>query len=156
MFNGADVAYINGKCLVPAGQGQKERISRQLVGRCLGILVIDLEGGSGLGHRINQRPPEHSWADGMESELEGGDNAKVPASAPYAPEQVWVLSGTCSEDAAFGRDEIDGEQVVASKTLLMRQPTHPAPEGQAGHTGMGNDARGGGQAQGLGRTVEVS
>jgi len=58
----------------------------------------------------------------MEPELEGGDNAKVPAPTPYAPEQVCVLSGTYFEDSALGGDEIAGDQVVARKAVLMRQP----------------------------------
>jgi hypothetical protein len=38
----------------------------------------------------------------------------------------------------------------------MREPPDTAPEGQACYTGMGDDTRRGGQAEGLGRTIQVS
>jgi len=92
----------------------------------------------------------------MEPELEGGDNAKVPAPAPYTPEQVCVLIGTYFEDSALGGDEIDGDQIVARKPVLMRQPADTTTECESCHAGMGDNARRGSQAEGLCRTVEVS
>jgi hypothetical protein len=38
----------------------------------------------------------------------------------------------------------------------MRQSPDPATEGESCHAGMGDDARRGGQPEGLGRTIEIA
>jgi hypothetical protein len=48
----------------------------------------------------------------MELVLEGGDDAKVSAATPQAPEEVCVLSGTGRKQLAIGRDEINRQKVI--------------------------------------------
>ena len=78
--------------------------------------------------------------DRMQSELERCRNPKVPAAASDAPEQIWILLFARVCDASLRRDEIDPEEVVAGEALGPREETGPAPQGQSGDAGGGDDS----------------
>jgi hypothetical protein len=80
---------------------------------------------------------------------------KFPA-APHAPEQVIVLGGTGSQDVPGRGDHLDGDEVVAGEATLASQAAHPAAEREPAHTGMSDDARRGGQSEGLRLPVEIT
>src|SRR5438093_12213702 len=78
--------------------------------------------------------------DRMESERERRCNAEVPAAASDAPEQIGILLFARVCDASLRRDEIDPEEVVAGEALGPREETGPAPQGQSGDAGGGDDS----------------
>src|SRR5713101_2017887 len=91
----------------------------------------------------------------MELVLEGGDHAKVAASAAQAPEQVGVLGGTHGQHLAIGSDQISGQEVVAGEAVLARQPAEAAAKGEATNARIGDNAPSRGQAEGLRLAIEV-
>ena len=44
--------------------------------------------------------------------FKSGDNAKIPTAPSERPEQVRVLGGTCAEQFAICRDDINGQEIV--------------------------------------------
>jgi hypothetical protein len=56
-------------------------------------------------------------ADPMELVFEGGDDAKVPAAAPHAPEEVLVIRGASREGLSIGGDEIDRQEVIGGQAI---------------------------------------
>jgi hypothetical protein len=90
----------------------------------------------------------------MELVLKRSNNAEVAASASDAPEEVWVLAGADVAELAVSGDDIGGDEVVTGQAVLARQPADAAAQGEAGDTGVGVGAAGGGQAEGLRLVVE--
>ena len=93
--------------------------------------------------------------DGMEPELEAGDNTEVPAAATQPPEEVIVFRFAGMHLIAVRRDDIRGEKVVDGHTVLPAQPAEAAAERQAGHTRGRIDAKRRGEAMCLHGRVEV-
>src|SRR5262249_2702487 len=57
---------------------------------------------------------------------------------------------------AVGRDDIDREQIIRRVAALAGSPAEPAPHGESGHSGLGNDAARNDQAERLGFVVDVA
>ena len=51
--------------------------------------------------------PRQDLTNGMELELEGGDDAEVAPAAAHAPEKVRVLGGAGDAGLAVGGDDVN-------------------------------------------------
>src|SRR5206468_5265468 len=90
------------------------------------------------------------------AEGEGGDDAEVPAASPQRPEEVRVAGLAGVHEAAVGQDDVRAEQVVHGEPEAARQVADAAAEGQPGHAGGGEEARGRGHAERDGGVVDVA
>jgi hypothetical protein len=75
----------------------------------------------------------------VQAELEVHHDAEVAAAAPNSPEELGVLVGAGGEELAVGRDDVDREELVDGEPVLAHDPADPAPEGEPGQAGMGDD-----------------
>jgi hypothetical protein len=105
--------------------------------------------------------PEHGAghdlrADRMQSELEVGHDAEVPTAAAHAPEQIRVLVLAGLHELAVGGDDVDGDEVVDAEPVLAHDPADATAESQPGDAGVGDDAGGDGQPEGLRLTIELA
>src|SRR5262249_52700913 len=94
--------------------------------------------------------------DGMEAELERGDNAEVAAAASQRPEQVGVRILGRPQQLAVGRYDVDGEEVVHREAVLAHQPPDATAEGQPSDSSVAYDSAGGGQTARLRLVVDVT
>src|SRR5215210_1630707 len=76
--------------------------------------------------------------DRVKRVLEGGDDAEVAPSAAEAPEEVGVLVRARRHEVAARRHDVRGDQVVARKPALARQPADSATEREPCDTGVRN------------------
>src|SRR5215813_3892298 len=104
---------------------------------------------------MEHHPPQYQRANRIELVLEGRNDAKVPAAAAHAPEEVGMLGGAGSPELAVGRDDIDGYEVIGSQAVLASQPADSGTQGESRNAGIGAGAPGGGQTERLGLVVEV-
>ena len=74
----------------------------QVVRHVFDELSVFFQDRLGFVEGENNQSAEHSRTNGMQLELEGGDDAKVPAATADAPEQVRILTGTCSDQLSVG------------------------------------------------------
>ncbi len=81
---------------------------------------------------MNSAPPK-IMPTGIEAELEARHDAEVAAAAADGPEQVGVLLLARGDDAAVGRDDLDGDQRIDGQAVLADEPADAATERQAGH-----------------------
>lgn len=142
-------------------EGQRGRLPHdhpdgELVRHCLGETGELREHGLRLTERKDDEPAQHVWPDGMELELEAGDNTEVAAAATQPPEEVIVFGCAGVYLPAISRDHICGEQVVDGHAVLPAQPAKAAAERQACHTRGRVDAKRRGKAVRLRGRVEVS
>ena len=72
----------------------------------------------------------------MQPVLERGDDAKVAAAAPEAPEQVGVLVGADGERPPVGGDHVGGNHVVAAEAVAAGQPSNAAAQRKPGDAGV--------------------
>jgi hypothetical protein len=79
---------------------------------------------------------QHRGLYRMQPEFELGDNAEVSAAAPQAPEQVCALGLVRPDDLPVPGHQLKGRHVVAGQAELPGEPTHPAAQRQAPHTGV--------------------
>src|SRR6202043_458635 len=93
-------------------------------------------------------------ADGMQPELELGDDSEVAATAAQAPEQVGMRIGGRAHDVAVRGDDGAGHDVVAGETILAREPAHTAAQRQPADAGMRDIASRRGKAEGLRGAVQ--
>jgi hypothetical protein len=94
--------------------------------------------------------------DAVEPELEGRHDTEVPTTAADRPEEVGIVLLTGYVEAAVTGDDVCGEQVVAGQSQAAREISDPAAEGQAAHSGGGNDAACRRKAKRVPRRVEVA
>ena len=73
--------------------------------------------------------PASTVPDRMRPELERGDDAEVAAAATYRPEQIVVLASAGGDDAAVGKYDLRGEQVVERKAVFAHKPAESARRG---------------------------
>jgi hypothetical protein len=83
-------------------------------------LPLECEDCLGVLERMDDDTGQYR-ADPMELVLEGGDDAKVSAATPQAPEEVCVISGTGRKQLAIGRDEINRQKVIGGQAVRPRQ-----------------------------------
>ena len=93
--------------------------------------------------------------DVVQVELEGGRDAEVPAGTTDAPEELRVVVRARPYLSAIRGHELYRPQVVDRQAELALQPPDTATEGQAGDTGMADDADRTGQPERLGSVVEL-
>jgi len=128
----------------------------ELVGNLGNEVPVEAQHVGGVVGRPEDRPGHHGRAEGMQRELERGDDAEVAAAASQRPEQVGVLVGGRPDDADLGGDHLGGEQVVDGEPVLAREEADAAAEGEPGDTGVAHDAAGGGQTVGLRLVVNIA
>ena len=78
----------------------------------------------------------------MEAIAKPGDHAEISATPSQSPEQVSILVRRGSHHPPVHADDPRLEKIVATETMLARQPAEAAAQGQAG------DARGRDQPSG--------
>jgi hypothetical protein len=99
---------------------------------------------------MEQRPER------LEPELEGSDDAVVPAGASDAPEELGLLGLARADNPAIGRHELDRAQVVDCQAELALQPADAAAEREARDTRVADDAGWADEAVGLRGDVELA
>src|SRR5215207_644220 len=92
----------------------------------------------------------------MQAELERGDDAEVAATTAQTPEQVRVLSRAGVDDVAGRGHHLVADDVVAGEPVLAGEPAHSAAQGEAADSGVGDVARGGGQAVPLRSAIQLT
>src|SRR5262245_41675189 len=83
----------------------------------------------------------------------GGD-AKVATPAAHSPEEIRMLGRTCREALALGRDDVDGQQVVAGRAIEAHKPAIAAPQREAGNADIRLGPTAGRQPKGLRLSVQ--
>ena len=127
----------------------------ELVRRLGDEVAVLLQHRLRLGDRVDDQAAQHVGADGVESELEAGDDAEVAAAAAERPEEVGVLGGAGAHHLAGRGHDLGGLEVVDRHAVLAAEPAEAAAERQSGDAGGGVDADRRGEAVGLGGGVEV-
>ena len=108
----------------------------------------------GVGEIERQLGDERARADGVQAELELGDDPEVAAAAAQSPEQLGMLVGADAQDLAGGGHERVRDDVVAGQSVLTGQPAHAAAERQAADAGVRDVAGGRRQPVGLRGAVQ--
>src|SRR5207247_2064978 len=155
LIQGAEVAREDDRHGYAVGRVAKCGKQSEFVWCPLDELAVESKEFSGSSHGMDEDATEDR-TDGMESELERRRNAKVPAAASDAPEQIRILLFARTGDAPIRRDEIDREEVVAGQALLPGEETGSAPQGQSGDAGGGDDSAGRRQPDALRRRIEFA
>src|SRR5262249_9048119 len=108
-----------------------------------------------LGEWVQHRPSQQ-WPDRMQPVLKRADNSEIAAAAAQPPKQFRVLLGTCRHHHALGGNKVDREKIVANQPVFSGEPTKTTAQRQPADTGMRDRAAGGGQAEGLGLSIELA
>ena len=146
------------------GLGQERRRRRgrqvedrgQLVGQAAGG-PVGVEGGD-VGRALageDHDPAVDHRADGLELELQRGDDAEVAAATAQPPEELGVAVGAGAHEAAVGGHDVGAHEVVAGQALLAHEPADAAAQGEARDAGGRDEAAGGREPEGLRLGVEV-
>ena len=141
------------------GQGRRLAVHDdrgELVGHVGDPVAVEAQHLRRLLHRPDDRSGEDLGTDGVELELELGDDAEVPPGPADAPEQVAVLLGAGLDQLPVGGDQVHRQQLVDGQAVLAHQPADAAAQGEPGQPGVGHDARRHGQPEGLGLPVELA
>ncbi len=128
----------------------------ELVGRFGGEVPVEAQHVGGVVGRPEDGSGHHGRPDGVQGELECGDDAEVSAAASQRPEQIGVFIGGRPDDAALGGDHLGGKQVVDAEPVLAHEEADATAEGEPGDAGVAHDAAGGGQTVGLRLVVDVA
>src|SRR5829696_4045664 len=108
-----------------------------------------------IGAGVHEHAAEDDGAQLVEAEVEGGDDAEVPAAPPEAPEQVGVLRLGGDHLTTVGGDHLGLDQVVAHEPELAIEPAAPAPQREPGDAGGGHPPTGHSEPVLLGGGVEL-
>src|SRR5438034_11267876 len=76
----------------------------------------------------------------MELQLELRHDAEVPPASAQPPKQIRVLRLARMNEPAVRRDDVGGDEVVASEAVVAHQPADAAAEGEATDAGGRNEA----------------
>lgn len=106
--------------------------------------------------RIDQHAAVDDRTDGVQTELELGDDPEVPSAAAQAPEQLRVLGLAGGEHAAVRGHDPRRQEVVAGEAVLAFEPAAATAQHEAGDTRRGHPAARGRESVLLGRRVELS
>ena len=129
---------------------------RQLIGHIGDPVAVEAKDPWRILHRPEDGTGEHDRPEGVQAELELGDDPEVASAPTYAPEQVGVL-GLAGPDEFAGRgDEIDRYELIDRQPVLPHEPADAAAEGEPRKARRGDDARGDGQAMRLRRAIEIA
>jgi hypothetical protein len=88
--------------------GAKPHDRAELVGSLADEIAVKAEDLSNISRIPEDGPRQNNGPDGVEAELERGDDAEVAAAPSQRPEQVGVLVLGRAQPLAAGRHEIDG------------------------------------------------
>ena len=99
---------------------------------------------------------EDGRPDGVQAELEPGDDPEVAPAFTEPPEQVGLAGLAGHGHRAVGQHHLGGEQVVAGQPEPPGQVAVPAAEGQPADARVGHHPAGGGQPEPLGLGVQVA
>ena len=95
---------------------------------------------SSRGCRIS--PASASGPEGVEVELELGDDAEVAAAAAQRPEEVRVLVFARANDLALGGHQLERAQAVDREPVATHHPADAAAEREPADAGVGDVAEG--------------
>jgi hypothetical protein len=138
------------------GDGAEPDDGAELVGRLGDEVPVEAQHVGGVVGRPEDGPGHHRRAEGMQRELERGDDAEIAATASQRPEQIRVLVRGRLHDAAIGGDHLGGQQVVDDEPVLAHEEADATAEGHPGDARVADDAAGGGQTVGLRLAVDVA
>ena len=125
----------------------------------LGRLADEVLPPAQHGRRVLQRVERRAGDDGrhlMEAEQERGHDPEVAAAATERPVEVRVRRRAGRHQLAAGEHDIGLDEVVDGQPELARQVAHPAPEREPADAGVGDDPGRDGQAERVGRVVDVT
>src|SRR2546430_5265911 len=116
-------------------EGQRRRLPvdddrHQLVRRVGERVAVEASHLGRVFHRPEDWPGHHLRPQGVEPELELGDDPEVAAAAANAPEEVGVLILARLDELTVGGDQIDGEQLIDREAVLAHHPADAAAERQ--------------------------
>ncbi len=95
-------------------------------------------------------------AEGIQAELERGDDPEVPAGTADAPEEVRLLGLAGPHEPAVGGHELDGAQVVDREPEAPLEPSDAAAERQPRDARVTDDADRADEPVRLRRDVELT
>jgi hypothetical protein len=95
-------------------------------------------------------------ADLVKTELELGNDPKVPAAAPQPPEQVRVLRLVDLQRRPIRGDDLVRRDVVTRQAEASGQPSHATAERQTANPGVRDIAGRSRQAERLRRPIEIT
>jgi hypothetical protein len=91
------------------------------------VVAVELEDLPGGGELVEDDADE-DVLHGEQLELEGGDDAEVPAAPAEGPEEVRVLRRARDTEAPVGEDHVRREQVVDRQAVPAREVADAAAE----------------------------
>src|SRR5918996_570894 len=98
----------------------------------------------------------HCRTDGMQPELERGDDAEVGAGSAHTPEEVGVLVLAGADDLSVRGDEFDRQHVIGREPVLALKASHPAAEREPGDAGVTHVAERTGKPESRGFSIEIT
>jgi hypothetical protein len=105
--------------------------------------------------RVGELGREDGRFEGMEPELERGDDPEVPPSTADAPEQLELVRRAGPHDAAVGEDQLRRQEVVAGKAESPRQVAVAPAEREPPDTRVTHHPAGRAEAEPLRLGIEV-
>ena len=98
----------------------------------------------------------HCRTDGMQPELERGDDAEIGAGSAHTPEEVGVLVLAGADDLSVRGDEFDRQHVIGREPVLALKASHPAAEREPGDAGVTHVTERTGKPESLGFSIEIT
>ncbi len=87
-----------------------------------------MNAGDHVGRRRQEQHPADHRVDGMEPELEPGDDTEVAAAATDRPEQIRLRLGVHPSHTTVGGHDVGGQQVVDREAVLPDEEPDPTAE----------------------------
>jgi hypothetical protein len=106
--------------------------------------------------RMRREAFGHCRTDGMQPELERGDDAEVGAGSAHTPEEVGVLVLAGADDLSVRGDEFDRQHVIGREPVLALKASHPAAEREPGDAGVTHVTERTGKPESLGFSIEIT
>ena len=139
------------------GRGDPHRRHQRQLRRGLGRGPAEqVEHAGRLLGRPRDGAREDLGAHRVERVLDARQDAEVPAPAPEPPEEVGVLVLARVHEAAVGRRDVHGEDVVARPPEAARGVPEASAQGEPGDSGGGDEAEDGQEAVELRLPVHVA
>src|SRR5579883_1993371 len=104
---------------------------------------------------MEDEPAEYRRTHRMETVLECGGHAEIPAAAMQAPEEVGVLAGAGRAQPPICGHDVHRKQVIAGQPEAAHEVAEAASEREPGDARGGDEAAGGGEAKGLRLVIEL-
>ncbi len=97
--------------------------------RCSAV-AEELQQITGAIERVCDQAARDRGPDRMELKFEGSHHTEVASATANGPEQIGCFILACSQDLAFGGDQLDGAKIVQGEAILAHQPAQSAAEGE--------------------------